>query len=132
MLFISGAPVQALTLMCEITSQSELGRTFSGRGISKKSIESWSPKKQTHVLNLKTETAVYKGTKLKAKIDTINDKVIKWKYVIKYTDENKTTFNAITFKYHYVRKNHKIITSVDFGPGYLKIESNGGSCTERK
>ena len=97
--------MQALTLSCDIKSQTDFRNFDGGRGLPRNLIESWSPKKQVHILNLKTNTAAYKGANFKTKLDVINDKIIQWKYTESISDKNKITFSPIIFKYHYIRKN---------------------------
>jgi len=131
-LIVMSSSVQAMTLSCDIKSRTDHGSYDGGRGIPSDVIESWSPKKQVHILNLKMGTAVYKGAEFKTKLDVLNDKTIQWKYIESRSDKNKTTFSPIIFKYHYIRKNHRMVSSVDFGPGYLNIVSFKGRCTEHK
>jgi hypothetical protein len=128
---IFNAPANALTLTCEISSRIDQGSFDRGPMASSKVIESWSPKKQIHIINIKENTAIYKGPNFKTKLDVINKNRIKWRYEQEMTDSRKTNYNSVGFEYTYIRKNHKIVSSVDFGPMYMEIVSTKGICVER-
>jgi hypothetical protein len=120
---------QALTLSCIIESQGDQGN-FGAGFMRKSTVNKFSPKNQVHILNLKEKTAFYKGPNFKAKLDVLNDKRIRWKYVRTFTNKEKTVTHTITFEYIYLRINNKIVATVDFGPAYMKIVSTRAHCVE--
>ena len=120
---------QALTLSCIIPSQGDQAN-FTAGFMRQGTVNKFSPKNQIHILNLKEKTAIYQGPNFKAKLDVINDKRIRWKYVETFTNKEKTVTHTIAFKYIYLRKNNKIVATVDFGPAYMKIVSTRVRCVE--
>ena len=120
---------QALTLSCIIPSHGDQGN-FTAGFMRQKTVNKFSPKNQVHILNLKEKTALYKGPNFKTKLDVLNDKSIRWKYVETFTNKEKTVTHTIAFEYIYLRKKNKIVTAVNFGPAYMKIVSTRARCVE--
>lgn len=125
-----GSPVQALTIICEISSQGDQGN-FGAGFMRKSTVDDFSPPKQAHILDLKRKTATYKGPDFKANLDVLTAKRIRWKYAETFENKEKTIKHTVAFNYLYLRGNYKIVTSVDFGPAYMKIVSTRGNCKEQ-
>lgn len=130
-LVLLSAPTHALTLSCDVKSRGDQGN-FTGGYMQQSTIDDFSPEKQVHVLNFKEQTATYKGPDFKAKLEVVNDKRVVWRYVETFENKEKTNKHTIAFKYIYLRKNHKLVAEVDFGPAYLKIVSVRARCKEYK
>lgn len=130
--FLITQPAQALTLTCNVVTEVDHARLDFSRGLKQSIIDSWSPKKQIHVLNLNKKIAHYKNFNLKTEIDSISDDRIQWKFSEKIKQKHQAQKMNVSFKFTYFPKTKKIAAFVDFGGNRVDLESVKGECTETK
>ncbi len=131
-LFFTTYEAHAFTIQCSVTTQPDQG-IYDNPPLMKKSvIESWSPKKQAHVLDLKAKTATYKNFNLKTKLSSVNENRITWSYAASVDSKVQAEKLNVTFEYLYIRSTKKLATTVDFKGNYFKLTSIKGDCIETK
>lgn len=119
-----GTSAQALTLVCTMTKYNNSER------FNEQLLKSWIPRKQTHVLDLKTKKSYDKVRNVYGEVDYIDDARIHWRYYLRTIDVRDATFNT-TYKYVFLRKRKIFVPTVEINTNYLEMDGVKGTCEER-
>ena|GEM_PF-5336427 len=125
MLFF-GSSAQALTLVCDLTNYN------NSPHYNAKTIESWLPKRQTHVIDLKNNKARYVEAGFEGDITFSSNGRFQWHYIETVKNTNGTVFDNIYFKYVFLRKKKILKPSVEITIVYKPIDGVYGNCKETK
>jgi hypothetical protein len=122
----------AITLRCDVVTEVDTARLDFNRGPKQSIINSYSPQKQIHILDLNKKIAVYKNFNAKTKIYSIDENTVKWKFIDKQKQKQQAQALRIVYKFTYFRKTNKLATTIDFAGNYVDFESTSGDCSESK
>jgi hypothetical protein len=120
-----GMPAQALTLECKTTK-------YGNTRYDKKIIDSWLPKTQVHVVNLKNNTVVYKASGLKGKVVYFDSGRIRWEYYSSSTTVTKYKQTNILYKFIFFPKTKLLVSGVWFTSLLYPIEGVSSRCVVTK
>lgn len=122
---------QALTLVCSMIGANFVGPNSIGGGYNQKILDSYIPRKQTHVIDLKKNTAFYKNFEFKTNLQNVDDKIIKWTYNAKNRNSKGGPSQAISLKFIYFRGTHSISHTVEPRGLIRKMTVRNASCVEK-
>ncbi len=118
------SPVQALTLVCNITN-------YSNSTYSKEFSEGWIPRHQTHVLDIKKEKALYEEFGFDGEVSFVSKNRIHWRYVEDVKAADGLTYYSVSFGYVFLRRSKRVITSIVLTYGLESLIDIKGKCVEK-